>query len=713
MQTVKRIGEWVLFGGIVFLLFLVAFEHKLHIPSWLQVAGRMHPLFLHFPIVLLLLSFVSLWLPSQEQFASFFNTIRLVAALSAVITAIMGLLLSLEDGRSGNILQWHKWTGISVAILGYIFYRFQASLLQAKITGRSFTIAAGSVILIAGHFGADLTHGEDYLLAPIKNTEKKIVPFNQAIAFNDVIKPIFEKKCISCHGEGSMKGGLLLEDTIGLLKGGKTGPLFIPGDPLMSLLMHRIHLPEDDKKHMPPISKTALTRAEIELLAAWIKSGAGLNNKLNALPAQDSFRILSASYLAPAESSPDQPVYDFVAADEKKIKELNNNYRIIEPQGIGSPALSIHFYGKNVYNTKSLEELHAIKQQVTELSLARMPVKDEDLSIVKQMINLKKLNLNYTDITAAGLAQLTGLQKLQELAISGTAVTAQSIEKIAGLPALSSIFIWNTKIDSAQASNLRTRYKKLHFETGFIDNGQVMIELSPPLIQTEAGVFDKTTDVQIKHPFKGVEIRYTIDGSVPDSVNSPLYKAPIRLNETTIISTRAFKKGWYGSSPVQSAFIKRGFKPDSIQLVSPPDQKYNGGSAILSDGQLSDVNFGNGQWLGYRSNEANVLQYFHQAVEVKSILVNILQSIDQYIFPPTILEVYGGTDKNNLKLLGSIKPTIPVKTEMPSLIQEKINFSATSVNYLKIVAQPIKVLPEWHRGKGEKGWVFISEIIAN
>ena len=35
-------------------LFVLAGD-KLHIPAWLQVAGRMHPLVLHFPIVLLIL----------------------------------------------------------------------------------------------------------------------------------------------------------------------------------------------------------------------------------------------------------------------------------------------------------------------------------------------------------------------------------------------------------------------------------------------------------------------------------------------------------------------------------------------------------------------------------------------------------------------------------------------------------------------------------
>src|SRR3954468_3056333 len=95
MQTVRKIGEGILKSGVIFLLFILLFQDHLHIPAWLQVVGRMHPMFLHFPIVLLLLSFFTFWLPLQNENAELYNVLRLIAALSAVITAIMGLLLSM------------------------------------------------------------------------------------------------------------------------------------------------------------------------------------------------------------------------------------------------------------------------------------------------------------------------------------------------------------------------------------------------------------------------------------------------------------------------------------------------------------------------------------------------------------------------------------------------------------------------------------------
>jgi hypothetical protein len=168
--------------------------------------------------------------------------------------------------------------------------------------------------------------------------------------------------------------------------------------------MQRILLPLDHKKHMAPKSKTQLTEDEIQLLKAWIGWGAPLHKKIIDLPQTDSFRILAAAYLSPA-SNEGQLVYDFPPADDAKIKSLNNNYRVVTPLGTGSPALAVQFYGKTGYSAKALEELLLVKQQITELSLARLPVKDEELKYIQQLTSLQRLNLNYTDVTDAGIAQ--------------------------------------------------------------------------------------------------------------------------------------------------------------------------------------------------------------------------------------------------------------------------------------------------------------------
>lgn len=407
-----------------------------------------------------------------------------------------------------------------------------------------------------------------------------------------------------------------------------------------------------------------------------------------------------------------ETVYDFPAANDKKINALNNNYRVIEPQGMGSPALSVHFYGRNAYSRKSLEELSSLKKQIIQLSLARMPVKDDDLAIIEKMTNLRDLNLNYTNVTSKGLERLMSLKKLKEIALSGTAIDRQSLEKILKLPSIRSVYIWNTQIDSTQVLSVRNKFKKVNIETGFADNG-TMIALSPPMIQTAAGIFDGDTQVVIKHPFKGVDIRYTLDGTDIDSLKSPIYKDPIVIKNNTNFIARAFKKGWYGSIPSEALYIKKGLMPDSTELVTPPDAKYKGPGKLLTDGDIGDTNFGNGQWLGYTKTNAMFYFYFNNAVTVKNVLLTILKATDPYIFPPVDVEVWGGMEKNHLKRLETINPVMPVKNETSKLIPLQISFAPTTVKCLKIIAQPIKKLPVWHDGKGKPGWVLVSEVVVN
>ncbi|HVF97757.1 MAG TPA: chitobiase/beta-hexosaminidase C-terminal domain-containing protein, partial [Flavisolibacter sp.] len=553
MQLAKKIGEGFLLAGVCFLLFVLFFEARIHLPAGAQVVGRMHPMLLHFPIVLLLLYFLALWMPLKES-DTWVDAVGLLAALSAIVTAITGFLLSFNEDEKGSTFFWHKWGGISIAILAFLLYHLHPYLKRRKILARPLTVLISLVVIMTGHWGAGLTHGEDYLLEPISGTaEREAVPLEQAVAFQHVIQPLLKAKCMGCHGTSSTKGGLAMNDTASLLEGGKTGPLFIAGHPESSLLIKRILLPLDNKKHMVPKTKPQLTEEEIRLLAAWIKSGAPLQQKIIDLPVKDSFRILAASMLSPSSSNNEgQMFYNFTSAGESKIKALNNNYRLVTPLGESSPALSVQFYGKNGYSTKALEELLQVKEQITELSLAKLPVRDGDLKIIAQLQNLRKLNLNYTDVTDEGLIELIALKQLQKLSLAGTAVSSTVAAQLLKLPELATVYIWNTKLNSTDLAALQKQYPNVKLETGYKDDGLTILPLNPPLAKTAPGVYDSSVQIELKHSYKGAEIRYTLDGTEPDSVNSAVYKEPLKMEQFTVVKAKAFKPGWYGSKPLKA-----------------------------------------------------------------------------------------------------------------------------------------------------------------
>src|SRR5690606_8657468 len=91
-----------------------------------------------------------------------------VGALGAVLAAVLGLVLANVEDYGGDTLSLHQWTGIATAILGlvtlFLLLRMKGGYKVSQIKayrGMLFFTAVG--VSVAGHYGASLTHGEEYL----------------------------------------------------------------------------------------------------------------------------------------------------------------------------------------------------------------------------------------------------------------------------------------------------------------------------------------------------------------------------------------------------------------------------------------------------------------------------------------------------------------------------------------------------------------------
>lgn len=93
------------------------------------------------------------------------------------------------------------------------------------------------------------------------------------VDYNTEIKPIFNKKCITCHGGVKRQSGFSLlfrSEALAINKSGKAA--IIPGDPSHSELIRRLTL-KDPEERMPN-KHPPLTDEEIATLKTWIKQGA-------------------------------------------------------------------------------------------------------------------------------------------------------------------------------------------------------------------------------------------------------------------------------------------------------------------------------------------------------------------------------------------------------------------------------------------------------
>lgn len=216
-MRLKKIIAASLLPLTILLIFLLSFENRIVLPAWLQVAGRMHPLLLHFPVVLIVLYCIwTLFIPKKaiekNQRTQVGDWLLLLAAVTAVATALMGLFLSREEGYDEEALSWHKWSGVSIALITSLWYACRQWIEPNKWISGSIAVVSLAGIIFAGHQGAGITHGQNFLFAPLlPEKQEQIVSIEDAIVYPHLVQPILQAKCMGCHNNKKAKGELVME----------------------------------------------------------------------------------------------------------------------------------------------------------------------------------------------------------------------------------------------------------------------------------------------------------------------------------------------------------------------------------------------------------------------------------------------------------------------------------------------------------------------
>ena len=687
------------------LCFLLLFESRLVVPAWLQVVGRMHPLILHFPIALLVVFVFQRWVLRIAD-----NTLLLLAAFTAAVTALMGLFLSREPGYDPDVLFWHKFSGITTAFLTLAWYHWYDRLQTVRFAPVSAAAGCLALLIFTGEKGADITHGRNFLLAPVSTASSAgNVALEDAVVFNDMVRPILQNKCMGCHNSSKARGQLIMETTQLLLKGGKNGPLWDSSAADFGLMMHRIHLAADDEKHMPPKGKPQLTDQEIAILYQWLRHDPTRTIRVAQLPSNDTLYQLAALLF---RNSQDQDRYDFPSADEKIVQQLNTSYRVISPVALHSAGLNVDFYSPQFFQSSQLKDLEPIARQVVSLDLDKMPVTDADIPAIVRFSNLRTLNLSFTGVTGAGIAQLCKLGQLKSLSLSGTPVKSEDIACLLTMKSLRRLYLWNTAIAPGSIASAKNGSSGLDVEMG-VRTDTMMIRLNPPILQNDERILLQPVPLRLKHYVPGVAIRYTLDGSSPDT-GSSLYTGGTLLSVNGVLKVRAFKKGWLGSDSVETRFYTDKYRPDSVVMLRPLDSNYKGrGPKTVIDLDKGDLNWASGKWLGFRRNPMECLLLFDRPVEAHEVSLSSMINTGASILPPAGIEIWGGASAHDLRLLGRLTPDTAKPSTPPGLPGYDIGFRPTSVRCIKVVLRPVAKLPDWQIEKGKPGWAFVDEIFVN
>ena len=436
--------------------------------------GRFHPLLVHLPIGILLLACLFSFLIKKEKYAALKPALGIAlfwGMLSAIASCITGFLLSKSGDYDETAVNQHQWLGIATAITASVFYYFYRKN-KPVLNQKWLPITLIGLIMITGHLGGSLTHGSDYLTAPLATeiSSKPIQNVQEALVLKDIIQPIVQSKCTSCHGETKQKGGLRMDKFDFILRGGKNGAVLIASNADSSKLLKRLLLPRENDKHMPPKEKPQLTESEIALLHWWIASGASNDKKVKEVQQPDKIKPILAALQNGGEKKKtalEIPENAVEKADEAAVKQLRDLGVVVQSITQNSNYLSANFViVKDSVLAKAILLLLPLKKQLIWLKIGDKPVSDALLQTISQLNNLTKLYLNNTKITDKGLFYLKSCDELTYLNLIKTSVTAQGVLQLKDLTNLQSLFLYQSQVAKSDFSNLQKVFPNAVIDSG-------------------------------------------------------------------------------------------------------------------------------------------------------------------------------------------------------------------------------------------------------
>jgi hypothetical protein len=227
---------------------------------------------------------------------------------------------------------------------------------------------------------------------------------------------------------------------------------------------------------MPPKGKHQLSQNEILIIERWIKSGASFEDIIDTINNNEVANNITAANKIAQKNILDDPKLKTakieigetkkVAIENKNIKGFEKNSSLPNPAAI-SPAIIEDFKQENIiltniaegsnfvmanfvnvvpFNKASLQALKNINEQLVVLKLTNLPINDNDIKIVADLKNIKKLNVENTLITDDGMRYVKQLSQLEQLNLYGTNISDEGIIQLADLKNLSVLYLWKTKV---------------------------------------------------------------------------------------------------------------------------------------------------------------------------------------------------------------------------------------------------------------------------
>jgi predicted alpha-1,2-mannosidase len=230
-----------------------------------------------------------------------------------------------------------------------------------------------------------------------------------------------------------------------------------------------------------------------------------------------------------------------------------------------------------------------------------------------------------------------------------------------------------------------------------------------PYFNYESKTFEKQSTIKIGRIGNNEDLQFRIQKKYGRKKFNK-YEKPITIKKTTEVIAVAEKNGIKSfEENTQLVKIPAGRK---IKLKTEYNSQYAAGGDIALINMLrGGSDFKTGNWQGYYGVNIEAGIDLGEVLKIKELGMGFLQDENSWIFMPEYVKFEISEDGKNFTKLNQINNTIDIKKTggITKDFQIKLK-KKTKVRYIRAFAKNRGNCPDWHKGAGNKSWIFADEV---
>lgn len=216
----------------------------------------------------------------------------------------------------------------------------------------------------------------------------------------------------------------------------------------------------------------------------------------------------------------------------------------------------------------------------------------------------------------------------------------------------------------------------------------------------ELGCLDKSAPIVFYPYFKEID----------NSIRGFEYSEPVTYELSGVVK---FFASFQNPSKSETYEFNKIPRNRSIKIKYPYSKNYTaGGDNALIDFIRGGSDFRTGEWQGYLGVDLDATIDLGEIQDVKKVSAGFTQHIPSWIFLPVKVSFEYSVDGISFTKFGEDSFSVdPQKTPDVTHDYSVNSDSPVKARYIRVLAENMKTLPEWHPGAGYRAWIFADEIV--